>query len=61
MRTVVEAPPLAYDVIDLSMDGESSALPVKPRWRSREEAFMAFSRRLEWSGVIVTVVGWCSR
>jgi hypothetical protein len=47
MRTVVEAPPLAYDVIDLSMDGESSALPVKPRWRFREGVFMTDSQRLE--------------
>ena len=50
----------AYDVMDLSLDGESSALRVKPRWRSREEAFMTNSRRLEWSCVMVTVVGWRS-
>ena len=44
--------------MDLSLDGESSAPRVKLRWRSREEAFMTDSRRLAWSGVMVTLVGW---
>ena len=56
------------DVMDLStvlvelrgLDGESSGLRVKPRWRFREEALTTDSRRLEWSCVMITGVGWSS-
>ena len=45
-------------LMGLSTDGKFSARGVKPRWRSREEAFMTDSRRLTSGRVIIRVVGW---